>query len=1092
MAEVTGDLGGQPIELNNAATEATLKQLLAAMTAMARSSGKDSKFQQNLDKELKKLADEAKKAAAEQAKLTKEQQDEIKRAKELAKLEEEAISRERDATKAAAVRDAAEKNLTSSIKKVGQELVGLLVGASRLAGTMASVGDSVKSAGQALDSIPLVGSFMAKTLGPIADATERVYDSFKKVSSVGATFGGSMTSMIKSASGMGLTIDQFSNLIAQNSENLMNFGGTTSEGAKRVSQLGKAMRSSGVSDQLLRMGYSTEDINNNLAAYSGMMSRSGQSQNMTTRQLIDGSVDYMKELDMLAQVTGKSRAEKQKELEALQRDAQFRLMMRKLGPEQQAAARKLIASVPETQKNVVKDIIAQRGIFTKEAVEFSVMQPQAARAYLDAANILNKGGQMTDQAINQTNNARIREARSSLDRNDTLLRVNKEWNNTTMGMVDAAAQQEDALLNAAASQNDSIAGGAQVEDLAKLKQDIAIAGNNFTQALLETTAGMRALKDAFKMLEEFTKKIVIPTQGFTAQLLENVVKVFNDIFGPVVGGLLLALIPLMGAIAATILAFKTLSKSIVAQSLLNKITTPKTSGPTPGSLADWKKGPTAVATGAGEAAGKKGIMATIENIMSKMGSVFGRIGPMFSRFGGALLRVGGLLVRFAGPIGLAIGVVTALYQGFKFLSDVDWDSVGDSLTGSFNKVTDFLEDTFIPVFDIFKDLFNDLVMTPLTNFGNYLSDTFKPVFESIGTAFTEFKDYLSGIFKPIFESIGNFFKDVWLSTIQTVNDAMNSVSTAFTDMTDYINNTVSTAFKWLGDKVGIVVSFFSDLGTKMANFVRGFDSWTSIFTYLGFIFKDLSLTMREFGMSLKDKFSFLPGITAPTQSERDALERERGELRDARSKAELERQQVADRRNEEAAQKQRERDNQRKMRDDSLAKRKEDREKSALEKKAGDEKKALEEKQQAEKQAEQQSADGTTAQQPKIDFSNPIRMLESWRKQRAGTGTPAQPPVEQNNNAATGRPSSSSTGTNKVSIKNSAGELVEERSGGNINWRNNNPGNIRYGQFAVSMGAIGENGGFAVFPTEEIGRKAADTLLKGKNYAELSAAQAIS
>ena len=65
------------------------------------------------------------------------------------------------------------------------------------------------------------------------------------------------------------------------------------------------------------------------------------------------------------------------------------------------------------------------------------------------------------------------------------------------------------------------------------------------------------------------------------------------------------------------------------------------------------------------------------------------------------------------------------------------------------------------------------------------------------------------------------------------------------------------------------------------------------------------------------------------------------------------------------------------------------------------------------------------------------------------------------------------------------------RTGGDRNWRNNNPGNIEYGQFAISMGAIGSDGRFAIFPTEEMGRKAADTLLKGKSYANLSAAAAI-
>ena len=76
MAEVTGDLGGQPIQLNNAATEATLRQLLAAMTVIANNTGKDkaaqAKSQQELERELKKLAAASKKQASEQAKLTKE------------------------------------------------------------------------------------------------------------------------------------------------------------------------------------------------------------------------------------------------------------------------------------------------------------------------------------------------------------------------------------------------------------------------------------------------------------------------------------------------------------------------------------------------------------------------------------------------------------------------------------------------------------------------------------------------------------------------------------------------------------------------------------------------------------------------------------------------------------------------------------------------------------------------------------------------------------------------------------------------------------------------------------------------------------
>lgn len=66
------------------------------------------------------------------------------------------------------------------------------------------------------------------------------------------------------------------------------------------------------------------------------------------------------------------------------------------------------------------------------------------------------------------------------------------------------------------------------------------------------------------------------------------------------------------------------------------------------------------------------------------------------------------------------------------------------------------------------------------------------------------------------------------------------------------------------------------------------------------------------------------------------------------------------------------------------------------------------------------------------------------------------------------------------------------RSGGTRAWRNNNPGCLRYSDFTIAQGAIGEAGGFAVFPNEEIGMKAIGTLLKSDKYRNLTISQAIS
>lgn len=64
---------------------------------------------------------------------------------------------------------------------------------------------------------------------------------------------------------------------------------------------------------------------------------------------------------------------------------------------------------------------------------------------------------------------------------------------------------------------------------------------------------------------------------------------------------------------------------------------------------------------------------------------------------------------------------------------------------------------------------------------------------------------------------------------------------------------------------------------------------------------------------------------------------------------------------------------------------------------------------------------------------------------------------------------------NKRIYKSASLDQVKE--GGSRSWRNNNPGNIEYGDFAKKFGALGTDGRFAIFPDEESGRKAKDNLI---------------
>lgn len=65
------------------------------------------------------------------------------------------------------------------------------------------------------------------------------------------------------------------------------------------------------------------------------------------------------------------------------------------------------------------------------------------------------------------------------------------------------------------------------------------------------------------------------------------------------------------------------------------------------------------------------------------------------------------------------------------------------------------------------------------------------------------------------------------------------------------------------------------------------------------------------------------------------------------------------------------------------------------------------------------------------------------------------------------------------------------KTGGSRSWRNNNPGNLEYGDFAKSQGAIGSDGRFAIFPDKETGDAAKIKLLKGSKYRDKTIEEAI-
>ena len=219
----------------------------------------------------------------------------------------------------------------AAIKK-GSDNVGVL-GKAAQAGAKAFdtytkvLKDGVGGVSDFTDSMKVLPGAM-KSLIRFADASTH---QFRELSQVGAGFSNSIFEMNKVAATSGMAMTDFYETVQTNSQTMRFLSGSVQEGAKRFAEVSHGLRSSDLGETLFNMGFSIGEINEGFLTYTNNMQRQGMLQGMTNRQLIEGSADYLKQIDLLSKATGASRKEFLNQTEALQESAQFQALIARAG-----------------------------------------------------------------------------------------------------------------------------------------------------------------------------------------------------------------------------------------------------------------------------------------------------------------------------------------------------------------------------------------------------------------------------------------------------------------------------------------------------------------------------------------------------------------------------------------------------------------------------------------------------------------------------------------------------------------------------------------------------------------------------------------
>ena len=188
-----------------------------------------------------------------------------------------------------------------------------------------------------IKKLPVVGDALggfASIITTSISILETWNDDLKQANKYGATFGYDMLQFKESALRMGLGTDELVQLISENSEKLVAFGGgTVTSGLSNFSKMSEAMfmENSKVSDVLDRMGYTSQQQNELLLDFNWSTRRGKAFQEKEYDKTSREFLAYASQLDVYTKLTGKSRVDRQKAAAAANQDISYQLSVSKLG-----------------------------------------------------------------------------------------------------------------------------------------------------------------------------------------------------------------------------------------------------------------------------------------------------------------------------------------------------------------------------------------------------------------------------------------------------------------------------------------------------------------------------------------------------------------------------------------------------------------------------------------------------------------------------------------------------------------------------------------------------------------------------------------
>jgi molecular chaperone GrpE (heat shock protein) len=474
MADVTGRIGDQDVALDNAATEATLKDILAAMKGQASA--------------LSKLSGTAGQAGVNPQAIA---------------AANKGIQQMGAASTAGSVAGKL-LNMTMGGLSKGAMLLGGVLGdivaggvqtgknLMDLAGKMLDGKGSVSDVFGAFKDLPFGIGAVAGLFQKLVEMQEAELEAYRQITKAGVNLGGELADIRLTALEMGTSLEGFGKLVGENSKLFAQMGGTVNDGAKNFVNLSKDIRNSDVGKNLRALGYSIDDINGSTANYLKMTGGRTAEEMKNTKALAASAGAYMTQLDMLASITGQSREQQEKALQEATANAAYESYLQTLDEEGRkkatAAMQNALAVGGKGAADALKSQLMGLPPMTEAAQSFTALLPNAAKGVADMGNAVKD----TSKGLTDVNKSYSQAMIGSAQDAKNLGKEQMAAMSMTGGANAEAAMQ--------AQKNANLLNSKQVksaEDFDKLQQEIATSQKAREQS---TAAQAAETEQAFKNL----------------------------------------------------------------------------------------------------------------------------------------------------------------------------------------------------------------------------------------------------------------------------------------------------------------------------------------------------------------------------------------------------------------------------------------------------------------------------------------------------------------------------------------------------------------------------------------------------------------